>query len=124
MPGKRRRGRDIVLVDFSGIRPRRAVSREPRRGMWRLIPWKSRIAAGRALWAYPGRVPQASLTLNADGWYAISLGLWSPPGAQTRIRARLSGEKAWQELSQPLPQENIHTVGDFVVDQCPPIYGF
>lgn len=87
-----------ILYDFSKAEPTSQLAAAPTLGKWRLIDWESPRAAGKLLWAYREGAAPLSLTLGVQGWYAISLGLWCPPQGQSRIRVRLSGEDAWDEL--------------------------
>ena len=89
---------EVVIYDFSTAEPARALSPELHWPEWHLVPWESEVASGQALWAYHDRVPDLSLGLGVQGWHAISVGLWSPPGTSTRMRLRLSGEDQWDEL--------------------------
>ena len=89
---------DLVVYDFSKVEPAGALGRDLHWQEWHLVPWESDMASGQALWAYHDRVPALSMGLEAEGWYAISVGLWSPPYTSTRIRLRLSGEEPWDEL--------------------------
>ncbi len=98
MASKRRRERDTVQYDFSGAEPASALSHDVHWSQWRLVPWESDVASGQALWAYHDRVETLSLPLSVEGWHAISVGLWSPPNTNTRVRLRLSGDEKWEEL--------------------------
>jgi hypothetical protein len=115
------KSKEIILIDFSKATPASALSLEPRKGKWRLIPWhmdarsgqekpwpqpfwdyrfakKRPERAGMMLWGYPDRLPPISFPLNVKGWHAISVGLLTPPWVSTRVLLRLSGEQNWNEV--------------------------
>ena len=117
-----RKQREVLLTDFSRAKPAHALSLEPAKGKWRLIPWHMDARSGREkplpqpfwnyrfakqrpervgnlLWGYPDkRLPPLSLPLNVRGWYAISVGILTPPWVSTRVLLRLSGERRWNEV--------------------------
>ncbi len=118
----KRKQRDVLITDFSKVQPAGALSLEPVKGKWRLIPWHMDARSGNEkplaqpfwnyrfadrrpdlrgniLWGYPDkRLPPLSLPLKVKGWYAISVGILTPPWVSTRVLLRLSGEKKWNEV--------------------------
>jgi len=116
-----RKQREILLTDLSKAKPAAALSTEPQKGKWRLIPWDMDARSGKEkplpqpfwnyrfakprparsgvmLWGYPDKLPPLSLPLNVKGWYAVSVGVLTPPWVSTRILLRLSGERRWNEV--------------------------
>lgn len=87
-----------VIYDFSTVQPAGAVAAGAALGQWRLIDWESPLASGKLLWGYMETQTPLTLPFAQRGWHAVSLGLWSPPHMNTRIRVRLSGETDWDEL--------------------------
>ena len=91
---------EIVIRDFSRVQPASAVSTEAVKGKWRLLDWQSESDAGRLLYSYLDAAPELTVPLNAEGYYAISLGLFQPPNRTNRIRVRLSDDTEYSELHQ------------------------
>lgn len=95
-------GIEVLIRDFSQVRPREATSREALPGKWRLVPWQGRSACGEILFGYPERLPRVTLALGATGWYAISIGIWRPLFTNSIFRLRVRGERSWSSLTLPV----------------------
>ena len=67
---------EILLTDMSRCSPTKALSEKARRGHWQLVDYKTDEVSGTMVMARPETgAPELTLPLNAEGWYAIHLGV-------------------------------------------------
>jgi hypothetical protein len=91
---------EIVIRDFSNAVPASALSTCAEKGKWRLIDWTSASDSGTLLYSYIDETPEIAVPLEANGFYAISLGLFQPPHRKNRIRVKLSDDEQYAEFYQ------------------------
>jgi hypothetical protein len=66
---------------------------------------------------------QRTLDLRRAG--VDGLAGWNAPPDLSRLGiGNVEELMVWEQISAPLPQEMIRTLGGLVMDECPPIYGF
>src|SRR5438477_1832567 len=88
----------IVITDLSQCQPRSAFSNMVlKRKHWKVIPYQMiKSYQGQMVWAPPeAKAPEVSLTLNAEGWFAIFVGLFSSSEVPTTAWIRLNTEPAY-----------------------------
>ena len=83
----------LVITDMSACEPLSALSQRLRKGTWKVMPYVMTDGlTGKMVWAaQEAQAPELSLPLNAEGWFAIFVGLYSSSEFPT---------KAWLRLSQ------------------------
>ncbi len=96
----------IYRTDLDRCIPTSALSPEPRRHAWRTLPFTTNALSGVMLLAGPGTAaPPITFPLNAEGWHAISIGVypfWSDAeGRQLELQLKLSGPDPFTVLSYP-----------------------
>ena len=76
-----------------------------KKSRWKVIPYRmSNDYEGKMIWASPeAEAPEVSLPLEAEGWYAVFVGLFSVSELPTTAWIRLNTDPA------PVPRINKHT---------------
>ncbi len=93
----------ILHSDLSRCEPGSALSDMVlKRGRWKVIPYvMTNGCAGKMVWAPPeAKAPEISFALNAEGWHAVFVGLFSATEVPTTAWIRLDEEAA------PVPRFN------------------
>ncbi len=106
---------EIIISDLSACSPGRLLSRAVRYDLWNLVSYQTAQISGTAVYVgtYGGSPPsddrlELGLPLQADGYYAIYLGLFDPHGPGRRppghmMEFKLSSESRWQRIGSDLP---------------------
>ena len=87
----------IVLTDLSRCEPKSALSDMVlKQKKWKVIPYTMLNGyTGKMIWAPPeANAPEISLPLEADGWYAVFVGLFAVVEAPTMAWLRLDTDPA------------------------------
>lgn len=88
------------IADLSGAGPEGAILEEPARGRWRALEYEADGLSGVMLIAGPETVaPEVELGLDADGWHAVSIGVFDDSRTPLRFLARLSGDETFDVLA-------------------------
>lgn len=107
----------IVLADLSRCEPADALGDEPRRFAWRTIPYATDAFEGVMLMTGEETAArQITLPLEAEGTYAIHIGMLAQAGPRGRVMVRFDDEPHWVHLKQPrvmptsgsVPEIRIH----------------
>src|ERR1051325_5029264 len=78
VPGLAAGAEPVYLADLSRCSPPSALSRQPRHGRWRLLPYETEKFQGTMLVAGQNTAaPEISLPLPQKGWHDIYVGLRS-----------------------------------------------
>ena len=93
----------IILTDMDRCLPASGLSTSPRRGAWRLVPYRTDGFGGTMLVAAnETNAPEVRYPLELTGWHRISIGAfqerWDEIGS---FQVRLSGDRAFSALSVP-----------------------
>lgn len=87
---------EILITDLNMCQPHTAISAELQKFTWRAVDYETGEFRGVMLLAWPeSKVPEIFYPLEANGWYAIYLGLWTGQG----ISIKLSGDEASQRVA-------------------------
>ena len=90
----------VLISDFSACLPRDAISWVEGKDTWLLKRYKAGAIEGVMLTAEPGIVvPEASYTLDVDGWHAIYVGVYQPDQRACSIEMRLTNDKVRRVVS-------------------------
>jgi len=87
----------MVITDLSQCQPGSAFSNMVlKRKCWKVIPYQMiKSYQGKMIWAPPeAQAPEVSLALNAEGWFAIFVGLFSSSEVPTTAWIRLDTDPA------------------------------
>ncbi|MBM3500728.1 MAG: hypothetical protein FJX74_18880 [Armatimonadetes bacterium] len=92
-----RAGEAMLISDLSVCTPKDALSPRRERGRWKVLDYATAAFQGRCLSALPDTAaPPVTLPLEAAGWHAVYLGLAGHPEGGNAIRARVTGDAAYQ----------------------------
>ena len=70
--------RAVFLSDMGQCTPAAALSSGHRKYHWQTVPYEAEGVCGTLLFAGPEtEAPQVTLPIEAAGWHAIYVGLWS-----------------------------------------------
>ena len=95
-------GESTYLTDLDRCQPSAALTRDARRGQWRMLDYETDTLAGVMLLAGPETAaPEIRYPLRTAGWRAISIGFYTQPGVSLRLLVKLSGEGAFCNLVMP-----------------------
>jgi hypothetical protein len=86
-----------VITDLSRCLPRSALSdMVQKRKHWKVIPYRFKNGCeGKMIWAPPeANAPEVSLALEAEGWYAIFVGVFSTSEVPSTTWLRLDTDPA------------------------------
>ena len=90
----------IYRADLSGAGPEGAVVEEPARGKWRALEYEADGLAGNMLIAGPETgASEVELGLGAEGWHAVSIGVFDDSRTPLRFLARLSDDETFDVLA-------------------------
>ena len=98
----------IYISDLSGCLPGAALSPTPRQNRWQTIPYEAEGMSGTMLVADAEcSAPALTLALDAQGWHAIHLGVWTD-WTDSSIRVRLSGDPCFTPVitDRPSPTDS------------------
>ncbi|MCX5659237.1 MAG: hypothetical protein NTW19_05880 [Planctomycetota bacterium] len=86
----------VVRSDMSQALPAEALSPRAKHGRWKLIPYETTDGlAGQMIWASPlTDAPPVKVPLDATGWHAVFVGLFSTSEAPSFAWIRLESEPA------------------------------
>ncbi len=95
----------ILLADLTRCEPRDAISRDGRDGTWIAVDYVLGEGAGTMLMSTPeSGAPDLTLTLVANGWHEIRLGIYYGGGAGTPgdrfLCAKLTGDAAFSRFGR------------------------
>ena len=86
-----------VISDLSVCTPPEALSLKRQRGRWKVLEYSTAAFEGKCLAALADTgAPPVTLPLSMEGWHAIYLGLAGDPEAGNAVKARLTGDAAYQ----------------------------
>jgi hypothetical protein len=87
----------VLIRDLSVCRPKDALSDRRRRGRWKVLEYATAGFEGKCLAALPDTgAPPVTLPLGVAGWHAIYLGLGGHEEGGNVVRARVTGDAAYQ----------------------------
>ena len=108
----------IYRADLDRCQPAAAVAASPTYHRWRAMPYETEQFAGTMLLAGPETAaPDITYPLNADGWHAISIGMYCGGhlAEGTTVRVRLSGQQTFSYLT--VLGDEMHALGDEVIER-------
>ncbi len=86
-----------ILSDLSVCTPAAALSQKRERGHWKVLTYATAGFRGKCLSALPdAAAPPVTLPLGVSGWHAVYLGLAGHPEGGNAVKARLTGDPAYQ----------------------------
>ena len=96
-------GKPVYLGDMDRCQPSVALSRESRRGLWRMYDYETAGFNGVVLMVGPEtNAPDITYPLEVSGWHAISIGIHPTDRGQSEqsaILAKLTRDGAYVELT-------------------------
>jgi hypothetical protein len=86
----------VVITDMGRCAPASALGPHLKKGCWKVIPYETRSGLkGSMAWAGPeADAPELTLPLNARGWHALFVGLFSTSEVPTVAWIRLNTDPA------------------------------
>ncbi len=88
------------ITDLSGATPEGSVVEEPARGKWRALQYEADGLNGIMLIAGPETgAPEVELGLDAEGWHAVSIGVFDDSRTPLRFLAKLSDDETFDILA-------------------------
>jgi hypothetical protein len=88
------------ISDLRAASPEDAVLEEPARGKWHALDYEADGMSGTMLIAGPETgAPEVELSLDVDGWHAVSIGVFDDSRTPLRFLTRLSGDETFDVLA-------------------------
>lgn len=86
-----------VISDLSACTPAKALADRRTRGRWKVLEYETAAFSGKCIAAGPETgAPPVTLPLDVSGWHAIYLGMGGHSGASSVVKAKVSGDAAYQ----------------------------
>ncbi|MDE2992954.1 MAG: hypothetical protein OXU67_03640, partial [Chloroflexota bacterium] len=111
-------GQPIYRADLDRCQPAAAVAASPTYHHWRAMRYETEQFAGTMLLAGPETAaPDITYPLDADGWHAISIGMYCGGhlAEGSTVRVRLSGQQTFSYLT--VLGDEMHALGDEVIER-------
>ena len=111
-------GQPIYRADLDRCQPAAAVAASPAYHQWRAMRYETEQFAGTMLLAGPETAaPDITYPLDADGWHAISIGLYCGGhlAEGSTVRVRLSDQPTFSYLT--VLGDEMHALGDEVIER-------
>ena len=96
----------VYVADLDQCTPAGALSRESKRGHWKMYDYETHGFNGVVLMAGPEtEAPDITYPLNVTGWHAVSIGIHPTQGEQgdPQVLARLTGDDTFSSLTWQTP---------------------
>ena len=119
--------RAVFLSDMGQCTPAAALSSGHRKYHWQTVPYEAEGVCGTLLFAGPEtEAPQVTLPVEAAGWHAIYVGLWSN-WTDSILKAKLTDDSAYvmmrREEETETSEDPVHSgpsagrVNNYAVDE-------
>ena len=105
------------LSSMDRCTPESALSKDAAHGRWRVLPYRSKLFSGTSVLAgHETQAPPIRLSLPAQGWHAISIGVWRlkdwylHESGKPQLLVRIAGEPVFSivELpTRPQPEDPV-----------------